>query len=450
MTTAAQAGISASELAREEQAIKRAFRRLISFLFVLCIFAQLDRSNIGFAALSMNKDLRLTATMFGFANTIFYAGYALCEIPSNLMLTRFGPRRWIARILITWGLASTATMLAVGPGSLYTFRLLLGIAEAGFIPGVFLYLTYWFPASYRARATGLFLIAQPVTMALGASASGLILQHANGALGMAGWRWLFLLEGFPTVILGIITFYYLSDSPAKAKWLSAEEKEALARRLAREQAAVPAHGNPKKAWREIFSRNVILLALTYFGVMAGVNTNVTWAPQITREVIKAHSLTWVGLFVAIPAIITAIALPIWSAHSDRKMERTWHLATPLILAAFGWVLVAFFQPPEFRMLGLIFCSVGAFVGQAIFWTIPPHVLSPAARPVGLAFISSCGIVAASCSPLIIGFLRDLTHTWAAGLMFVAAFLVAASIIVQFVPTQHVTPVSALVQKREDG
>jgi len=449
MTTMAQAGISTSELDREEQVIKRAFRRLIAFLFVLCIFAQLDRSNIGFAALSMNKDLRLTATMFGFANTIFYAGYALCEIPSNIMLTRFGPRRWIARILITWGLASTATMLAVGPNSLYGFRLLLGIAEAGFIPGVFLYLTYWFPASYRARATGLFLIAQPITMALGASASGLILQHANGAMGLAGWRWLFFLEGFPTVILGIITLYYLSDSPAKAKWLSAEEKTALERRLSREQAAVSGHGQ-KKAWREVFSRDVILLALTYFGVMAGVNTNVTWAPQITREVIKAHSLSWVGLFVAIPAILTAIALPIWSAHSDRKMERTWHLVTPLILAALGWVMVAFFQPPELRMLGLIFCSVGAFVGQAIFWTIPPHVLSPAARPVGLAFISSCGIVAASCSPLIIGFLKDLTHTWAAGLMFVAAFLVGAAIIVHWVPTNHVPLVRPGMEKKEES
>jgi ACS family 4-hydroxyphenylacetate permease-like MFS transporter len=438
-TAPAPAAISASELAREEKAIQRAFRRLIAFLFVLCIFAQLDRSNIGFAALSMNKDLRLTATMFGFANTIFYAGYAICEIPSNVMLTKFGPRRWIARILITWGLASTATMLAGGPASLYIYRLGLGIAEAGFIPGVFLYLTYWFPATYRARATGLFLIAQPVTMALGASASGLILQHANGALGLTGWRWLFFLEGFPAVILGIITLYYLSDSPAQAKWLTQEEKAALERRLAREQAAVPAHGHPKKAWREIFSRNVILLALTYFGVMAGVNTNVTWAPQITREVIKAHSLTWVGLFVAIPAILTAIALPIWSAHSDRKMERTWHLVAPLVLAALGWVMVAFFQPPEARMLGLVFCSVGAFVAQAIFWTIPPQVLSPAARPVGLAFISSCGIVAASCSPLIIGFLRDLTRTWVAGLMFIAAFLVAAAIIVQLVPARHLPP-----------
>lgn len=448
MTTLAQPAISTSELAREDQVIKRAFRRLIAFLFVLCIFAQLDRSNIGFAALSMNKDLRLTATMFGFANTIFYAGYALCEIPSNIMLTKFGPRRWIARILITWGLASSATMLAMGPSSLYGFRLLLGIAEAGFIPGVFLYLTYWFPATYRARATGLFLIAQPITMAVGASASGLILQHANGWMGVAGWRWLFFLEGFPTVILGIITLYYLSDSPAKAKWLSVEEKEALERRLSREQTAVPAHGQ-KKAWREVFSRDVILLALTYFGVMAGVNTNVTWAPQIAREVIKAHSLTWVGLFVAIPAILTAIALPIWSAHSDRKMERTWHLVTPLILAALGWVMVAFFLSPELRMIGLIFCSVGAFVGQAIFWTIPPHVLSPAARPVGLAFISSCGIVAASCSPLIIGFLKDLTHTWAAGLMFIAAFLVGGAIIVHLVPTRH-APLAARAEKKAES
>jgi len=427
----------ATDLAFEEQAIKKAFRRLITFLFILCIFAQLDRANIGFAALSMNKDLRLTATMFGFANTIFYIGYFLCEIPSNMMLAKYGPRRWIARILITWGIASTATMFATNSTSLYGFRLLLGIAEAGFIPGTFLYLTYWFPASYRARATGLFLIAQPVTMAIGSSVSGLILQHGNGFLGLSGWRWLFLIEGAPTIVLGIITYFYLSDSPTKAKWLTEAERFALQRSLLHEQSSLTIHSPGGKPWREVFSRNVILCALIYFGVMAGVNTNVTWTPLIVREVIKAHGLSYVGLFIAIPAICTALVMPFWSAHSDRRMERTWHLVLPLLLAALGWLVVAFVHAPELRMGGLIFCSIGAFVGQAIFWTIPPTVLSPAARPVGLAFISSCGIVAASASPLIIGFLKDLTHTWIASLMCIVVFLVGAAVIVFFVPTKAI-------------
>ncbi|MGA3128126.1 MAG: MFS transporter [Candidatus Korobacteraceae bacterium] len=433
----------ACDLAFEEQVIKKAFRRLITFLFILCIFAQLDRSNIGFAALSMNKDLRLTATMFGFANTIFYIGYFLCEIPSNMLLAKYGPRRWIARILITWGIASTATMFATSSTSLYGFRLLLGIAEAGFIPGTFLFLTYWFPASYRARATGLFLIAQPVTMAIGSSVSGLILQHGSGSWGLSGWRWLFLIEGAPTIILGIITYFYLSDSPAKAKWLTEAEQLALQRRLQREQSSTTSYSPGGKPWREVFSRDVILCALIYFGVMAEVNTNVTWTPQIVREVIKAHGLSYVGLFIAIPAICTVLVMPLWSRHSDHKMERTWHLVLPRGLAAFGWVVVAFVQAPDLRMIGLIFCSVGAFVAQAIFWTIPPHVLSPAGRPVGLAFISSCGVLAASASPLIIGYLKDLTHTWIASLMCIAVFLVAAAVIVFFVPTKANAPAAAL-------
>jgi len=391
----------------------------------------------------MNKDLRLTATMFGFANTIFYIGYFLCEIPSNMLLAKYGPRRWIARILITWGIASTATMFATSSTSLYGFRLLLGIAEAGFIPGTFLFLTYWFPASYRARATGLFLIAQPVTMAIGSSVSGLILQHGSGSWGLSGWRWLFLIEGAPTIILGIITYFYLSDSPAKAKWLTEAEQLALQRRLQREQSSTTSYSPGGKPWREVFSRDVILCALIYFGVMAEVNTNVTWTPQIVREVIKAHGLSYVGLFIAIPAICTVLVMPLWSRHSDHKMERTWHLVLPRGLAAFGWVVVAFVQAPDLRMIGLIFCSVGAFVAQAIFWTIPPHVLSPAGRPVGLAFISSCGVLAASASPLIIGYLKDLTHTWIASLMCIAVFLVAAAVIVFFVPTKANAPAAAL-------
>jgi len=426
-----------NDLLLEEQAIKRAFRRLVVFLFVLCMFAQLDRSNIAFAALSMNKDLKLTATMFGFANTIFYAGYLLCEIPSNMMLAKLGPRKWISRILVTWGIASTLTMFAAGTSSLYGIRLVLGIAEAGFMPGVFLYLTYWFPASYRARATGLFLVAQPVTMAVGSQISGLILDHMNGIWGMKAWQWLFLLEGAPAALLGIVTYYYLTNRPAEAKWLDDAEKSALRRRLEREQGSAPMRADGHKVWREISSRNVILLGLTYFGLVAGINTNVTWTPQIVREVIKVHSsFSYVGLLTAIPALCTVLAMPIWSSHSDKRMERKWHLVLPLLLAAFGWLLVAFIKVPEIRMLGLIFGSTGAYGAQVIFWTIPPNQLSITARPVGLAAINVCGIAASSLSPLIIGFFRDLTHSWVVSLMFVVLVLVAAALLIFQIPTKE--------------
>jgi len=412
----------------EDQVLRKVFKHLVTFLFILYIVAYLDRINIGFAALSMNKELKLTATMFGLANTIFYAGYALFEIPSNLMLTRFGARRWIARILVTWGIFTVASALASGAASLYGNRLMIGIAEAGFVPGVLLYLTYWFPPTYRARATAMFLIAQPVTIALASPLSGLILDHANGLFGISGWRWLFLTEGIPAVILGFVALFYLSDGPAGAKWLTETEKVLLRRRLERE--SIPAAKG--SAWREVLSRDTILLSLSYFGLVVGLNSYATWSPQIVRELMKVHSFSYVGLVTAFPAVLTAIAMPLWGARSDRKMERTAHLVLPIILAALGWLLVAFVHAPEVRMLGLIFCSVGAFAGMTIFWTIPPMVLSGAGLPIGLAFINMIGLSASSLSPLVVGFLKDLTHSWVSSLLYVVVMLVGAAGLVTLV------------------
>lgn len=424
----------------EEQPIRKAFRRLIPFLFVLFIISYLDRINIGFAALAMNKELNLTATMFGLANTIFYAGYAVCEIPSNLLLTRYGARKWIARILVTWGIASAATLFASSAASLYVLRLLVGVAEAGFLPGVLLYLTFWFPPTYRARATGMFLMAQPVTIAIGASVSGVILDHANGWLGLSGWRWMFLVEGLPAVLLGIITFFYLSDNPAKAKWLTDAEKAALQRRLEREQGSPVGSRAGGRGWREMFSRNVTILSLTYFCLVVGLNANAVWTPQIVRDVLETHSLSSVGLFTALPAVCALIAMPIWGARSDRKMERNWHFALPVLAAALGWFLLAILKMPELRMASLVLCSAGVFSGQVIFWTVPAQVLSPNARPVGIAWISTCGIVAASVSPLVFGFLRDLTNSWFASLIFVAVMLAVAAALFFLVPA-HGNPAS---------
>ena len=212
--------------ARQQAVINKLFRRLIVFLFVLFVFSYLDRINIGFAGLTMGKDLGLTSTMFGLATTLFYVMYVVCGIPSNVMLTIVGARRWIAILMIVWGIASTATLFATGPNSLYALRMLVGIAEAGFLPGLLYYLTYWFPAHYRARANALFMIAMPVTMALGSLASGYIL-NMDGLLNLKGWQWLFLLEGFPSVLLGLVVWFWLDDSPAKAKWLTDDDKACL-------------------------------------------------------------------------------------------------------------------------------------------------------------------------------------------------------------------------------
>ncbi|MGH9324423.1 MAG: MFS transporter [Vicinamibacteria bacterium] len=416
-----------------ESVVRKVSRRLIPFLFLLYIFAYLDRINIGFAALSMNRELGLTATMFGMANTIFYFGYFLFEIPSNLMLARYGARIWIPRIMITWGIASTATMFASGPMSLYLIRLLVGIAEAGFVPGILLYLTYWFPQSHRARANAVFMVAQPVTIAFGASISGLILQAGDGVLGMSGWRWLFVIEGLPSVVLGIVAYFYLTSRPREAGWLTEAEKEVLEKSLTSgERAGVPER---KSAFRELAGRNVILLALGYFGLTMTLNTNATWTPQIVREALEGRSLTLVGLVVAVPALLTAIAMPLWSARSDRMKERSWHIAIPMGLAASGWLLVAATDVPWLRFLGLVFVSIGAFTAMAVFWTVPPLILSPAARPAGIALISSCGILASATSPLLVGLLRDLTESFTMSLFFVAGVLVSAAGLLLLVPAR---------------
>jgi ACS family 4-hydroxyphenylacetate permease-like MFS transporter len=404
----------------EDRAVRKVSRRLIWFLVILYAFSYLDRINIGFAALSMNRDLRLTATQFGAANTIFYLGYILCEIPSNLMLARFGARVWLPRILITWGIASAATMFANSAASLYSIRALVGLAEGGFLPGVLLYLTLWFPQAHRAKANALFMIAQPLTIAVGAPLSGLILDRHN-ALGMAAWRWLFLIEGLPSAILGIVAYFYLTDKPEDAKWLTADEKSALARSI--EPGPVRGQRTP---WREMLTRQVILLSIAYFGLIMTLNTIVTWTPQIVREMVAEHSFSSVGLLTALPALITALLMPFWSAHSDRTRERAWHIVAPMAFAALGWVFVASFKLPDLRMLGLTFCSVGGFTAMSVLWAVPPALLSPAARPAGIAFISSCGILASMATPLLIGFLRDLTHSFVAGLFFLALVLIGAS------------------------
>jgi ACS family 4-hydroxyphenylacetate permease-like MFS transporter len=413
---AANARIAPSEPL--DEIVRKVSRRLIPFLAILYAFSYLDRINISFGALSMNKDLHLSATAFGIANSVFYAGYFLCEIPSNLMLAKFGARIWIPRIMITWGIASAATMLAWGPTSLYAIRLLVGIAEAGFVPGILLYLTYWFPPSHRGRATAVFMVAQPITMAVGASISGVILDRVT-FLGLAGWRWLFLIEGLPSAILGVIAYFYLTDRPAHAKWLNDVEKSALERSL--EQAkpgSIP--------WSEVLSRKIILLSLAYFGLTMTLNTNATWVPQIVREVAARHSLSYVGLVTALPALCAALAMPIWSAHSDRRMERIWHIVIPMALAAAGWLMVALLGSPIPRLIGLIFCSAGAFTAMSVFWTLPPMHLSPAARPAGIALINSCGILASATSPLLVGALKDFTHSFVVSLIFVAAVLAAAA------------------------
>jgi MFS transporter, ACS family, 4-hydroxyphenylacetate permease len=441
--TASIPSSAAADAATDDGIFRKVFRRLIWFLFILLVVSFMDRINIAFAALTMNRDLGLNAAAFGVALSAFYAAYTLCEIPSNLMLAKVGARLWIARIMITWGLASAATMFAAGVWSLYGIRALVGAAEAGFLPGMLLYLTYWFPRSCRARANALFIMGIPATIAIGSALSGVILQM-DGFLGLAGWRWLFLLEGAPAVVLGVICLFYLDDGPARARWLSDDEKREIASRLERdralEQTAAPGRG----ILRQLGSRNVVLLSAAYFGLLTSLNANSTWVPQVVQGLAHGASYPVIGLLTALPAILTVAVMPLWGASSDRRNERDWHLCIGMLLAAFGWLLVIFFNPAEVRYVGLVLVSIGSFCALLVFWTIPASaaILSPEARPAGIALINCVGVGGGSAiGPVVIGSLKDLTGSFTSGFVYVVAMLIMGLVCIVLVSarTRVATP-----------
>ena len=420
-------------------AIRKVWLRLIPFLFVLYIFNYLDRINIGFAALSMNKDLALTATTFGLANSIFYIGYVACEIPSNLLMVRYGARVWIARILISWGLASAATMLVVGPNSLYLVRFLVGVLEAGFVPGVLLYLTYWIPNSHRARANGYLMMAQPVAMALGAGVSGLILDNLNGALGLQGWRWLFLLEGLPAVILGVIAYVYLTDKPKDAAWLDEPRKTPLTSLLADDQ---PASGRQSKisVWRAGHRAQNSAAGAGVF--LPGQHH------QCQRHLDTDHRARSAEGVFAVAGRFRHGDTGDRSADPDAAMDPQLRPDAGAGLArdrgdgmaAIGWLLVIYFPEPELRLVGLIFTVSGAFCAMSTFWTLPQSLLSEAARPAGIGLISAVGLLGSAVSPAVIGFLRDATGSFSAGLFYVTALLAVSIVLILIV--SRLRPVAA--------
>jgi MFS transporter, ACS family, 4-hydroxyphenylacetate permease len=426
-------GVTA-DVAVDDTVFRKVFRRLIWFLFILLVVSFMDRINIAFAALTMNRDLGLSAAAYGMSLTVFYAAYTLFEIPSNLALARFGARVWIARIMITWGFASAATMLAVGIWSLYGIRALVGVAEAGFLPGILLYLTYWFPRTCRARANALFIMGIPATIAIASIISGIILQM-DGFLGLAGWRWLFLLEGVPAVALGIVCLFYLDDGPQRAQWLSEIEKREIAARLARDRALEQTPATQRGILSQLGSGNVALLSAAYFGLVTSLNANSTWVPQIVHGLVPSASFVVIGLLTALPAILTVAAMPLWGASSDRRNERDWHLRIAMLLAAFGWLVVVSLHQPALRYLGLVMVSMGSFCGLLTFWTFPASsaILSSEARPAGIALINCVGIGGGSAiGPLVVGYLKDMTGSFTTGLLYVVAMLVMGIICIAIV------------------
>ncbi|QAU34185.1 MFS transporter [Janthinobacterium sp. 17J80-10] len=423
----------------EKRVVGKVSGRLLWFIFLLFVFSFLDRINIGFAGLTMMKDLGLTTTQFGLATTLFYVAYIACGIPSNIVLARIGARIWIGSIMIAWGLASTATMFATDANTLYILRILVGISEAGFLPGMLLYMTLWFPPAYRARANALFMIAMPVTAALGSAVSGYILG-LDGSLGLKGWQWLFMLEGLPSAILGLVVFAYLDDKPEDAKWLSAEDKAVLARSLQANRA--PAAGKAGAAvetsggrslFAELTSLTVIKFAIAYFCLVNTLAMVAVWAPLIVKSFSANASNTTIGLLAAIPQVVTIIAMIWWGRHSDRKQERRWHLVLPMLAAAAGWMFTAMSGNPVIQMLGVCMASAGSYTAMSIFWTTPDQALSLKAQVIGIAVINAMGNISSALNPLVVGWLKDATQSFKAGLIYSAVLMVIGVVIVLLLP-----------------
>ena len=417
----------------EKRVMSKVSWRLLPFLILVYFACYLDRVNVGFAALTMNKDLGFTATMYGWGAGIFFLAYFLFEVPSNVLLEKFGARRWIARIMVSWGIVSTCTFLIEGPMSFYLFRFLLGVAEAGFFPGMIFYFTYWFPASYRAKIVSRFMIATPFTSMIGAPLSSWILG-LDGYLGIAGWKWLFILEGTPTIILGFITWFYLTDRPAQAKWLEPEEREWLDNTIALENAKVE-KVRKFTLMDALTNPRVLILGFVYLTTQIPTYGFNMWIPQIVKN-FGGFSNMQVGFISAVPFLFAGIGMVLWGNSSDRNNERRWHLVVAMSLAGIGLILSAYFpEQPFFAMLCLCFCAVGIWSLLGVFWTIPPMFLTGAAAAGGIALVNSIGNLGGFIGPFAMGWLRDATGNFSTGLVFLGSAILVGAVVAYLVTTK---------------
>jgi ACS family tartrate transporter-like MFS transporter len=417
---------STSDDARRAAVIGRVTRRLIPFAFICYVIAYIDRVNIGFAARELQHDLGLSATEYGLGAGLFFLGYCVFEVPSNLILERVGARRWIARIMIVWGLVSMATMFISDVTSFMIARVVLGLAEAGFFPGIVLYLTYWVPAAERARTNALFMMAAPVSVIVGAPVSEAIMRM-NGMLGLHGWQWLFLLEGAPAVILGFMALRVLTDRPEQADWLPAADREWLSATMAAERAQRMQTGHAG-VLRSLRSGRVWLLTVVYL-----LNTSVTygiflWLPRMLQD--TAGPGVSVSLYTAIPFVAALFGMVLIGRHSDRTAERKLHVAACAITAAIGLFMAAAFHSNLYLLVvAFTICQVGQRSVMSVFWAIPPMLLGGTAAAAGIALINAIGNLGGFFGPTMMGWLRDATGGYTGGLLVLAGALVLEAILV---------------------
>jgi MFS family permease len=423
MSTTHTVGGQRDESALEAAVMKRVFWRLMPFLLAAYLIAYIDRVNVGFASLQMNKAVGIDPKMFGLGTGIFFIGYFILEVPSNLGLERFGASRWIARIMISWGIVSGACALIGGATSFLILRFLLGAAEAGFFPGVILYLTYWFPSEYRAKIVGIFMVAIPVAGLIGSPISGAILGM-DGVLGLGGWQWVFILEAIPAILMGFLSFVWLTDRPEKADWLTTDQRQWLTGKLAMERSRATKVSR-LSVWEVMRNKHVLVMALVYSGAAGASSAMAVWQPQVIKSFGLNNLET--GFLNAVPYGIAAVWMVLWGRSSDRTGERVWHNALPL-----GWMglaMIATFWAHSLWVLlpMLTLVLAGTYASKGPFWALSSEWLSAPVAAVGLAQINALGNLSGFFCNYLIGWIKDETGSFPLAIMPIAVLALAGTV-----------------------
>lgn len=409
----------------EKRTIAKVSWRILPLVVVIYFVAYMDRTNVGFAAFGLTREFGFSATLFGWGAGIFFFGYFLAEVPSNIFLERTGARLWITRIMVTWGLIAGAMAFITGPVSFLVMRFLLGVAEAGFFPGIILYFTYWFPRQYRARVIAALYIAVPGSNALTAVISGALLQ-LDGVLGLHGWQWLFIVEAFPSVLLGFFVLALMTDRPSQATWLQPEEREWLENTMrAEKESQVAAHGHFTLR-QALTDRRVLILSAIYFTIVSATYGITFFLPVILRSL--QYSDWQTGLVTAIPYVIGTVGMLVWSWSSDRHKERRWHFIAGAVVSAVGLAAAGPVLGSLLAIAAISVAAIGLYGSKPAFWPMPGDLLTGTAAAGGIAMINSIGNLGGFVGPYILGYLKDSTGGYEAGLYFLAASALASAII----------------------
>ncbi len=411
----------------EQSTMRKVYWRLLPITILTYFLCYLDRINVGFAALTMNKDIGLDAATYGLAAGAFFWGYFLFEVPSNIILEKVGARLWIARIMVTWGLLSGATAFCVGPWSFLTMRFLLGLAEAGLFPGLILFFTYWFPDWHRARIVSAFMVALPAAVAAGSPISTSLLG-LNGVLGVAGWKWMYIAEAVPTVLVGIFILFFVTDRPHLAHWLSDDERKWLVGTLETERSLVEAK-RKVSLWQSFWDAKVLLLTLNYFGIVGASIGMLLFLPQMVKQLgLTNMQVGWVSM---IPYICGAVAMLLWGWASDRFGERRWNLFLACVVATVGLIIAGQTIGTWWAIVGMSIAAIGFYGSKGPFWSMPPMILTGTAAASGIAWINGVGNLGGFFGPTIVGWAKNYTGSFAGGLYALAGFSLMSAIVTAF-------------------